>query len=517
MDVPVQKNRSPVVGRNRPCPCGSGERFKDCCGSIARDSVASPAAGPGYRPSGNDWALLSEADRMALGTMMESALSHQRAGELASAGALYRQVLAKAPGTHDAWHMLGVVELGFRRLVEAEYSIRRALELRPEYPAIKKNLDLVLQALRTDNRAADEQRLCAKALPLLKWRVSDAANSKLADTDAADDRAYPTTARTLHCVGGLGNADDDDDDWFVARLAEVLPDSVSVTHWHESFARLPAAARRGVPSRRVLGRVDAFPRGGTLMILDAMPEVDDWLEEACPDRVVLFCWRGGAAHYLDLIGRLNETTGARIELVFPSVSSRARFGLPGRVCITPLALPLSPVAHEDGMSERFVVGAVSDRDESTLPRVSGKLWLDLVHDGARLLLRGANRLRTKLGTEQEVEFRSRQIESLGGFLSRLNCLVYHAPREWNEGRGVALFSAMALGIPVICSRQSQYAEYIEHERDGLVVGSDTDTREAVAKLRRDPDLAEEIGVAARQKAARVFSPTALQAQYGFLW
>ena len=75
---------------------------------------------------------------------------------------------------------------------------------------------------------------------------------------------------------------------------------------------------------------------------------------------------------------------------------------------------------------------------------------------------------------------------------------------------------MALGIPVICSRQSQYAEYIEHERDGLVVDSDTDAREAVAELRRNPDLAEEIGAAARQKAARAFSPTALQAQYGFL-
>jgi hypothetical protein len=406
------------------------------------------------------------------------------------------------------------VELGLRRLVEAEYSIRRALELRPEYPAIKKNLDLVLQALRTDNRADDEQRLCAKALPLLKWRVSDVVHSKLAETDAVEDPHPVTVTSSLHCVGSIANADDDD--WFVTRLAEILPDSVSVTHWHEAFGGRPAAARRAVPSRRVLRPVDAFPRGGTLVVLDAMPEVDGWLEEARPDRVVLFCWRGSAAHYLDLIGHLNETTGAPIELVFPSVSSRTRFGLPGRVCVRPLALPPSPVAYEDGRSERFVVGAVSDRDESTKPRGSSKLWLDLVHDGARVLLRGANRLRTKLGTEREVEFRSRQTESLRGFLSRLNCLVYHPLREWNEGRGAALFSAMALGIPVICSRQSQYAEYIEHERDGLVVDSDTDAREAVAELRRNPDFTEEIGVSARQKAASVFSPKMLGAQYRFL-
>jgi hypothetical protein len=50
-----------------------------------------------------------------------------------------------------------------------------------------------------------------------------------------------------------------------------------------------------------------------------------------------------------------------------------------------------------------------------------------------------------------------------------------------------------------------------------VVDSDTDAREAVAELRRNRDLAEEIGVAAKQKAARVFSPTALREQYGFLY
>ena len=268
MDVPVQRNKSPVVGRNRPCPCGSGERFKDCCGSIARDNVATPPAALGYRPSGDDWALLSEADRMALGTMMESALSHQRAGALASAGALYRQVLAKAPGTHDAWHMLGIVELGFRRLVEAEYSIRRALELRPEYPAIRKNLDLVLQALRTDNRADDVQRLCAKALPLLKWRVSDPAHSKLAETDAADDGQPSRVTGSLHCVGGVGSGDDDDDDWFVARLAEILPDSVSVTHWQEAFGRPAgcseagkAVASRSAPRRRISARRHADDSG----------------------------------------------------------------------------------------------------------------------------------------------------------------------------------------------------------------------------------------------------------------
>lgn len=32
-DVPVeQAHAEPTVGRNDPCPCGSGKKFKKCCG-----------------------------------------------------------------------------------------------------------------------------------------------------------------------------------------------------------------------------------------------------------------------------------------------------------------------------------------------------------------------------------------------------------------------------------------------------------------------------------------------------
>jgi len=508
---------SPAVARNRPCPCGSGRRFKDCCGSLGRVSAAAPVI-PGYRPSGTDWASLGESDRVALATMMETALRQQQSGDPAVAAALYREVLAKAPETHDAWHMLGVVELGFGRLFDAENSIRRALALRPEYPAIKKNLDLAVAALRARDRAGDVQRLCAKALPLLKWRVPEAAIGTDPDADATggtrDQRGK--TSASLHFVGGVGDAGDDADDSFVIRLAEFLPEGVTATYWHDSLARRSAAARRTGLTCRPLRGPDAFPLGGTLVILDAMPDADDWLERACPDRVVLFCGRGSASHYLDLVARLNETTATRVELVFSSATARARFGLPGRVCVTPVAPPESAFVDTRGTDGRFVVGGVSDRDESTGPRESDKLWRDLAQDGARILLRGANRLREALGHERDIEFRSRQIESLPAFASRLSCLVYHVPREWHEGRGNALFSAMALGVPVVCASQSQYAEYIEHDRDGLIVASEKDAREAVAKLRRDPGLAGQIGAAARQKAARMFSPAALAAQYAFL-
>jgi uncharacterized protein YecA (UPF0149 family) len=31
-DAPEPRRSSPKVGRNDPCPCGSGKKYKKCCG-----------------------------------------------------------------------------------------------------------------------------------------------------------------------------------------------------------------------------------------------------------------------------------------------------------------------------------------------------------------------------------------------------------------------------------------------------------------------------------------------------
>jgi len=34
IDLPVRRSM-PKVGRNEPCPCGSGKKYKNCCGRVA--------------------------------------------------------------------------------------------------------------------------------------------------------------------------------------------------------------------------------------------------------------------------------------------------------------------------------------------------------------------------------------------------------------------------------------------------------------------------------------------------
>ena len=47
-EAPARPVRAAKVGRNAPCPCGSGKKFKKCCGSVHPDTRAEP---PGRPPS----------------------------------------------------------------------------------------------------------------------------------------------------------------------------------------------------------------------------------------------------------------------------------------------------------------------------------------------------------------------------------------------------------------------------------------------------------------------------------
>ena len=35
LDLQPVRREMPKVGRNQPCPCGSGKKYKNCCGRVA--------------------------------------------------------------------------------------------------------------------------------------------------------------------------------------------------------------------------------------------------------------------------------------------------------------------------------------------------------------------------------------------------------------------------------------------------------------------------------------------------
>ena len=81
-----------ATSRNALCPCGSGLRYKACHGRVAVSAAPPPAPKP-------------------VEGLLRSAIDMHRQGRLADSRALYQQALAQAPGSADAAHMLGVVQI----------------------------------------------------------------------------------------------------------------------------------------------------------------------------------------------------------------------------------------------------------------------------------------------------------------------------------------------------------------------------------------------------------------------
>ncbi|MFZ5484020.1 MAG: glycosyltransferase [Pseudomonadota bacterium] len=113
-----------VTSRNAECPCGSGKRYKHCCG--AENAAAS---------------IQSETPA----SLRVRALAEHQAGRLVQARELYTQVLDSDPGDVDCLHMLGVLNYQSGHLFEALDQIVGAIEHAPVMTdAMRHNLSLVL-------------------------------------------------------------------------------------------------------------------------------------------------------------------------------------------------------------------------------------------------------------------------------------------------------------------------------------------------------------------------------------
>jgi tetratricopeptide (TPR) repeat protein len=201
----------PKSGRNDPCPCGSGRKFKQCCGQIARvDLFRADPPSPvdlkhvidmlqAGRPveaeqrvrtliaqhpnSGALWQMLGlaltaqgkealDVSNIAAKLMPDDAGAHNnlgnalgRAGQLDAAVTSYRRALALNPDFAEACNNLGNTLLDLGRLGEAETSWRRAIEITPNYAAAHESLGNVLLRRGKADAAAISYRHALAAQP----------------------------------------------------------------------------------------------------------------------------------------------------------------------------------------------------------------------------------------------------------------------------------------------------------------------------------------------------------------
>jgi tetratricopeptide (TPR) repeat protein len=133
------------VGRNDPCPCGSGKKYKQCCeqiGAAPRQSVPI-----NFHPQ----------------QALQSAMAHHQAGNLVQAETLYKQVLQAAPNQPDALHLLGLIAKQKGDHKTAIQLMRKALSFNPNYIEAYVNLGATLQE---QNNLTESAECYRKALAL---------------------------------------------------------------------------------------------------------------------------------------------------------------------------------------------------------------------------------------------------------------------------------------------------------------------------------------------------------------
>lgn len=108
---------------------------------------------------------MSDGQPITVSQAIAIALDHHRAGRVAEAENIYRQVLAADPQNFDARHLLGTAMLQLRRPDEAVDHLMAALAIRPESPYTYNNLGEACRALDDLDgaRAAFETAIAQKA------------------------------------------------------------------------------------------------------------------------------------------------------------------------------------------------------------------------------------------------------------------------------------------------------------------------------------------------------------------
>ena len=125
------------IGRNDPCPCGSGKKYKQCCEQTGAAPIQ--AVSNNFNPQ----------------HALQTAMAQHQTGNLQQAESLYKQVLQAAPNQPDALHLLGLIAKQKGDLKTAVQLMRKSLSFNPNYVEAYVNLGATLQEQDNLAEAAD--------------------------------------------------------------------------------------------------------------------------------------------------------------------------------------------------------------------------------------------------------------------------------------------------------------------------------------------------------------------------
>jgi tetratricopeptide (TPR) repeat protein len=187
-------------GRNDACPCGSGRKYKHCCGALPGAAVA--AAGLSQAPQPQQTGTLAAQEPGAVAALISQ-------GRLSEAERQASALLQRSPDSGVLWKILGVA-LG-RQGKEALPALRRAAELLPDDAEAHRNLGAELLARGQPEEALVSLRRALENQPRDVAVLMAAANALGALGRAREavplyERALEIDAHLPDVQNNLGNA-----------------------------------------------------------------------------------------------------------------------------------------------------------------------------------------------------------------------------------------------------------------------------------------------------------------------
>ena len=145
----------------------------------------------------------------AAAAQLNQAVALHQAGRLDEAEALYRQVVAQAPGHFDATHLLGVIALQRGDLASAEKLVAQALASRPKDATALNNLGTTLLRARRLDEALEQFERAAKAQPAHVDAQSNLGNvlrqmGRIAESVVPLKRAFAGSPKSAEIADLLG-------------------------------------------------------------------------------------------------------------------------------------------------------------------------------------------------------------------------------------------------------------------------------------------------------------------------
>ena len=159
----------PKTGRNNPCPCGSGKKYKHCC--LEKDRAAEFAPASAQRVALQDQKANQAAQReealaawqhaQALDAASNAVVDLVDAGRLDEAEQAARELLVRYPEVHDGYDRLGMVHEARGQFREAADCYRKVIEFMRASPEDHDAglVDIFLGlVVKLEARAAEAQR-----------------------------------------------------------------------------------------------------------------------------------------------------------------------------------------------------------------------------------------------------------------------------------------------------------------------------------------------------------------------